>query len=93
VATITTNDLGPIQEGVHGALKPLNKRRLNRTPSEKIKVAQIFRGALKNGLALPASKRPEDADKSDEPNFCPYHRVLGHSIEDCWVFKDWIEKA
>jgi hypothetical protein len=52
------------------------------------RVAQIFRGALKNGLALPTSKRPEDANKSDEPNFCPYHRVLGHSIEDCWVFKD-----
>jgi hypothetical protein len=59
----------------------------------KDKVAQIFRGALKNGLTLPVSKRPEDADKSDEPNFCPYHRVLGHSIEDCWVFKDWVEKA
>jgi hypothetical protein len=48
---------------------------------------------VKNGIALPASKRLEDADKSDEPNFCPYHRVLGHSIEDCWVFKDWVEKA
>jgi Retrotransposon gag protein len=57
------------------------------------KVSQTFRGALKNGLALPASKRPEDADKSDEPNLCPYHRVLGHSVEDCWVFKDWVEKA
>jgi Retrotransposon gag protein len=59
----------------------------------KDKVAQTFRGALKNGLALPASKRPEDTNKSDEPNFCPYHRVLGHSIEDCWVFKDWVEKT
>jgi Reverse transcriptase (RNA-dependent DNA polymerase) len=59
----------------------------------KDKFAQIFRGALKNGLALPASKRPEDANKSDEPNFCPYHRILGHSIENCWVFKDWVEKA
>jgi hypothetical protein len=49
------------------------------------KVAQIFRGTLKNGLALPASKRPDNAGKSDEPNFCPYHRVLEHSIEDCWV--------
>jgi hypothetical protein len=78
MTTITIRDLGPIQQGVHGVLKPLNKRRLNRTPSGKIK--------------LP-SKRPEDADKSDEPNFYPYHRVLGHSIEDCWVFKDWVEKA
>jgi hypothetical protein len=43
--------------------------------------------------SLPASKRSKDADKSDEPSFCPYHRVLGHTIEDCWVFKDWAEKA
>jgi hypothetical protein len=57
------------------------------------KVAQIFRGALKNSLALPASKRLGDADKSDEPNFCPYHRILGHAIKNCWVFKDWVEKA
>jgi hypothetical protein len=29
---------------------------------------------------------------SDNPNFCPYHRILGHPIEDCWVFKDRVER-
>jgi hypothetical protein len=51
-------------------------------------VAQIFRAVINNGLSPPASKRTEDANKSDKSNFCPYHRVLGHIIEDYWVFKD-----
>jgi hypothetical protein len=57
------------------------------------KVAQIFRVAVKNGLSPPESKRLENIDKLDEPNFCPYHRLLVHTIEDCWVFKDWVKKA
>lgn len=56
------------------------------------KVEKIFRDAMNNGLRLPESKRPGDMEKSDDPNFCPYHRLLGHPIEDCWVFKDWVER-
>jgi hypothetical protein len=51
-------------------------------------VLTIFKGALKNGLELSVSKRPEDVEKSDIPNYCPYHRILWHTLEDCWVFKD-----
>jgi hypothetical protein len=32
-------------------------------------------------------------EKHSDSNYCPYHRVLGHPIEDCWVFKDWVEKG
>ena len=56
------------------------------------KVAKIFRDALRDKLPLPACKRPEDADKADQPNFCPYHRMLGHTIKDCYIFKDIIER-
>ena len=56
------------------------------------KVAKLFRDALKDNLPLPECKRPEDASKSDQPNYCPYHRILGHTIEDCYVFKDYIER-
>ena len=55
-------------------------------------MAKIFKDAMKAGLTLPECKRPNEASKSDDPNFCPYHRVLGHPIGDCWVFKDWVEK-
>jgi hypothetical protein len=83
----------PNSGGSSQAFETLKQKKTKPYSFRRDKVAQIFRGAVKNGLALPASKRPEDTDKSDEPNFCPYHRVLGHSIEDCWVFKDWVEKA
>jgi hypothetical protein len=82
----------PNSGGSSQAFETLKQKETKPYSFKRDKVAQIFIGALKNGLALPASKRPEDANKLDEPNFCPYHRVLGHSIEDCWVFKDWIEK-
>ena len=43
-------------------------------------------------ITLPTSRRPAEADKVGEPNYCPYHRVLGHCIEDCFVFKDAAEQ-
>jgi hypothetical protein len=89
VTTIIIEDLGPTQE----AFETLKQKKNKPYSFRRDKVAQIFRGALKNGLALPVSKRPEDTNKSEEPNFCPYHRVLGHAIEDCWVLKDRVENA
>jgi hypothetical protein len=59
----------------------------------KNKTARIFEQALKSGLTLPTCKRPTDIDRASEGEFCPYHCVLGHTIEDCWVFKDFIEKG
>ena len=47
---------------------------------------------MRDGLKLPECKCLGDMTRSDDPNFCPYHRILGHTIEDCYVFKDWIEK-
>jgi hypothetical protein len=72
----------PNSGGSSQAFETLTQKKTKPYSFRREKVAQIFRGALKNGLDLPASKRPEDANKSDEPNFCPYHRVLGHVIED-----------
>ena len=56
------------------------------------KVKKLFKTALKEGLQLPDSKRPTEANKTDDPNYCPYHRITGHVIEDCYVFKDWLER-
>jgi hypothetical protein len=39
------------------------------------------------------NKHPKDAGKSDNLNYCPYHRILEHTLEDYWVFKDWVEKS
>ncbi|KAH0720373.1 hypothetical protein KY285_005175 [Solanum tuberosum] len=35
-------------------------------------------------------KRPDEAGKSDDPKYCKYHRLVGHPIEKCFVFKDKI---
>lgn len=56
------------------------------------KVKKIFNDAIKRGLQLPEPKRPKDVGKIDDSNYCLYHRLISHPIEDCWVFKDWIEK-
>jgi hypothetical protein len=44
-------------------------------------------------LTLPICKRPIDIERASEGEFCPYHRVLGHTIEDYWVFKNFIERG
>ncbi|KAL0440650.1 UNVERIFIED_CONTAM: hypothetical protein Sradi_0003900 [Sesamum radiatum] len=31
---------------------------------------------------------PEEAGKTDDPKYCKYHRLVGHPIHDCFIFKD-----
>ncbi|MQL91945.1 hypothetical protein Taro_024564 [Colocasia esculenta] len=53
----------------------------------------LFKLCMKNDLlTLPRLRRPSEADRVDEPNYCLYHRMLGHSIEDCYVFKNEVQK-
>ncbi|MQM09257.1 hypothetical protein Taro_042125 [Colocasia esculenta] len=53
----------------------------------------LFKLCMKNDLLmLPGLRRPNEADKVDEPNYCLYHCMLGHSIEDCYVFKNEVQK-
>jgi hypothetical protein len=76
------------------AIVPTLKARKNKPYSFlKSKTARIFEQALKSGLMLPTCKRPTDINRASEGEFCPYHRVLGHTIEECWVFKDFIERG
>ena len=57
------------------------------------KVSRLFDDALKHGLPLPEITRPEEANKIDHPKYCKYHRFISHPIEDCYVFKNWLENA
>ena len=43
-------------------------------------------------VELPGSKRPEDRGKVDNSNNCKYHRIIGHLIQKCFVFKEQIMK-
>ncbi|KAL0420231.1 UNVERIFIED_CONTAM: hypothetical protein Slati_3046000 [Sesamum latifolium] len=52
-------------------------------------VPGIFDDLLEaNLIDLPKMKRPEDAERKDDPKYCKYHRLVGHTIQDCFVFKD-----
>ena len=43
-------------------------------------------------IELLECRRPEDLGKVDDPNYCKYHRIIGHPIQKCFVFKEQIMK-
>jgi hypothetical protein len=45
-----------------------------------------------NLIELLKPKRLEEATKFKEPNFCHYHRILGHTLKGCFVVKNIIQK-
>jgi hypothetical protein len=52
-------------------------------------VSGIFDDLLKADLIeLPEMKRPAEAGKTDDPKYCKYHRLVGHPIHDCFIFKE-----
>ncbi|KAL0288871.1 UNVERIFIED_CONTAM: hypothetical protein Sangu_2639500 [Sesamum angustifolium] len=54
-------------------------------------VFDIFDDLLEaNLIDLPKIKRPEEAEQKDEPKYYKYHLLVGHAIQDCFVFKDKI---
>nr|CAD1844035.1 unnamed protein product [Ananas comosus var. bracteatus] len=70
--------------------RPTFEQRLNKVYSfRREAVSKLFRQALKSQrLTLPNPARPEQVNKTDDPLYCPYHRFVGHTIEDCITFKD-----
>ncbi|KAM0901363.1 hypothetical protein ACQ4PT_020050 [Festuca glaucescens] len=44
-------------------------------------------------LNLPEPQRPDQVRIKDNALFCPYHRYVGHVIEDCIAFKEWLQRA
>ncbi|MQM11528.1 hypothetical protein Taro_044437 [Colocasia esculenta] len=59
-------------------------------PKEKTKTLFDW-GIRYNKITLPTPKRPDQAAKKDDPRYCLYHQILGHPLEDCYVFKDIME--
>ena len=41
-----------------------------------------------NRLKLSEARHPEKVGKTDNPNYCLYHRMLGHPTKNCYIFKD-----
>ncbi|TYK11760.1 retrotransposon gag protein [Cucumis melo var. makuwa] len=43
-------------------------------------------------IQLSECKRPEQAEKVDDPNYCKYYQVISHLVEKCFVLKELILK-
>ncbi|XP_020674420.1 uncharacterized protein LOC110093776 [Dendrobium catenatum] len=71
-----------------GLTEKINKQYSFRRDTTK----KIFKSLIQDdNFQLPKPKRPIEVDKSNDPNYCPYHKMLGHVLEDCYVFKDWVQ--
>ncbi|KAL0453631.1 UNVERIFIED_CONTAM: hypothetical protein Slati_1341200 [Sesamum latifolium] len=52
-------------------------------------ISGIFDDLLEaNLIDLPKMKRHEEAERKDDPKYYKYHRLVGHPIQDFFVFKD-----
>ncbi|KAK1614458.1 hypothetical protein QYE76_019975 [Lolium multiflorum] len=82
------------QRGTPLARRPTLSERQNREYSFPVEeIDDLFAGLKELKLIeLPNPKRPEEASKFNEPNFCHYHRILGHTLKDCFVVKNIIQK-
>ncbi len=57
-------------------------------------VKDIFNQLMEHrALNLPEPRRPDQVTMTDNPLYYPYHRYVGHAIEDCIAFKEWLQRA
>ena len=56
-------------------------------------VEEIFGALLANGkLTLPDPKRPGDVGKTNDPRYCPYHQMVSHPLNQCFVVREKINE-
>ncbi|KAA0060303.1 retrotransposon gag protein [Cucumis melo var. makuwa] len=71
----------------------LRERQKKVYPFPDSDVADMLKQLIEKQLIqLPECKRPEQAGKVDDPNYCKYHRVISHPVEKCFVLKELILK-
>ncbi|KAF0918692.1 hypothetical protein E2562_025818 [Oryza meyeriana var. granulata] len=46
-----------------------------------------------HALNLLEPRRPDQVTMTDNPLYCPYHRYVGHVIENCVTFKEWHQRV
>ncbi|KAL0910757.1 hypothetical protein M5K25_018841 [Dendrobium thyrsiflorum] len=61
-------------------------------PFKRESVRKIFKFLVKkNILAFPINNKVGEEEQTEHPLYCPFHRHIGHVLEDCFVFKDRVE--
>ncbi|KAM1132645.1 hypothetical protein ACFX19_047713 [Malus domestica] len=46
----------------------------------------------KKVIELPECKRPEEMNRTNDPKYCKYHRIVGHHMGKCFILKELIMK-
>ncbi|KAJ0962211.1 hypothetical protein J5N97_030039 [Dioscorea zingiberensis] len=75
--------------------KATNAKGKSISPAIKIKKdkrKELFDQAIEKGLDLPRPKRPCLMHLDSHPNYCAYHRLVGHTIEECQNFQKWVQR-
>ena len=44
-----------------------------------------------NKIKLPEVKQNAEVSRTDDPNFCMYHRMVHHPTKACYILKDKIQ--
>ncbi|KAA0042867.1 ty3-gypsy retrotransposon protein [Cucumis melo var. makuwa] len=71
----------------------LRERQKKVYPFPNSDVADMLEQLIEKQLIqLLECKRPEQAGKVDDPNYCKYHRIISHPVEKCFVLKELILK-
>ncbi|KAH7853729.1 hypothetical protein Vadar_006024 [Vaccinium darrowii] len=56
-------------------------------------VEAIFKELLKEqAIILPKPKRPFEVNKTTNPKYCQYHKIVSHPMKECYVLKNKIQK-
>ncbi|KAL0420283.1 UNVERIFIED_CONTAM: hypothetical protein Slati_3051200, partial [Sesamum latifolium] len=67
----------------------LKEMQIRQYPFLDSDVFGIFDDLLEaNPIDLLEMKRPKEAERKDDPKYCKYHLLVGHAIQDCFMFKD-----
>ena len=54
-------------------------------------VVTIFHLLQKNGkLKLPEVRHPNEVGRTNDPNYCLFHRMVHHPTNKCFVFKEHV---
>ncbi|KAM1773934.1 hypothetical protein ACFX12_043368 [Malus domestica] len=46
----------------------------------------------KKVIELPECKHPEEMNRTNDPKYCKYHRIVGHHVGKCFILKELIMK-
>jgi len=74
-----------------GRRPTLQERKEKKYPFNDDDVQGIFDELMAaTAISLSKPKRPAEVNKTNDPGYCPYHRIISHPIKDRYVFKDII---